>query len=215
MSGRAALIAFGCAVALGSAAPARAQEAPADPLRARVDRLAAPLIEGELVVGMTVGVLDAAGPRVFGYGRLARAREAPPDGRTLFEIGSVSKVFTGVLNVLFGLKVRYYNGPSLIRTDLAREFVPSTSSFAYMAVILVQLLKAGATYKEMTFRLRPREFGKTKAFQPRNVMNVIRDILALFWKIQIRRQVKPISARGPEAGFKSALVEEVNAGVGT
>ena len=124
MSGRAALIAFGCAVALGSAAPARAQEAPADPLRARVDRLAAPLIEGELVVGMTVGVLDAAGPRVFGYGRLARAREAPPDGRTLFEIGSVSKVFTGVLLAVAGAR-----GEATLDTP-AQRFLPETVRLA-------------------------------------------------------------------------------------
>ena len=127
----------------------------------------------------------------------------------------ISKVFTGVLNVLFGLRVRYYNGPSLIRTDLAREFVPSTSSFAYMAVILGQLLKAGATYKEMMFRLRPREFGKTKAFRPRNVINVVRDVTALFWKVQIRHRVRPIAARDLEPDFKSAPAEELGAGVGS
>ncbi len=105
----------------------------------------------------------------------------------------ISKLFTGTLNMLFGLKIRYYNGPSVIRTDLAKEFLPSTNSFAYMAVMLVQLLKAGYAYKHMTFALQPRQFGMTKAFQFKNVVNVIRDILILFWKVRILRSCKGLS----------------------
>lgn len=108
---------------------------------------------------------------------------------------AISKLFTFCVNFLFGLRVRYYNGPSLIRTDLARAFAPSTSSFAYMAVILIQLLKSGASYKEMSFRLRHRPFGRTKAFRPKNVVKVIWDILALFWKVKVRRQLKSLPIR--------------------
>ena len=104
----------------------------------------------------------------------------------------VSGIFTGVLNFLFGLNVRYYNGPSVIRTDLAREFVSFTNSFAYMAVILVQLLKSGASFKQMGFVLRARQYGETKAFRLKNVMSVMWDIVSLFWKVTIRRQFKQV-----------------------
>ena len=97
----------------------------------------------------------------------------------------ISKIFTFSLNLVFGLKVRYYNGPAVIRTDLARENLPSTNSFAYMAVLLVYCLKRGASYTHRTFSLRPRKFGKTKAFEFKNVVTVLRDILKLFWDIKV------------------------------
>lgn len=100
------------------AAPAGAQEAPPDARRPRVDRLAAPLIDAELVVGMAVGVRDAAGPRAWGYGRVARHGEAAPDGRTLFEIGSATKAFTGVL-----LAVAVARGEAALDTP-AQRFLP-------------------------------------------------------------------------------------------
>lgn len=109
---------------------------------------------------------------------------------------AVSNIFTALLNVLFGLNVIYYNGPSVIRADLAKEYLPSTSSFAYMAVMLVRLLKSGYAYKHKTFSLRPRRFGSTKAFQPRNVMNVIRDILGLWWQMSVRRNYPVIDRPG-------------------
>lgn len=63
----------------------------------QVDRLAAPLIEAGVAIGFVIGVVD--GDEVFtrGYGRVSRDGDAVPDARTLYEIGSVSKVFTSLL----------------------------------------------------------------------------------------------------------------------
>jgi serine-type D-Ala-D-Ala carboxypeptidase/endopeptidase len=66
-------------------------------LRQRVDRLVTPYIEHEVVVGMTVGVLAEGRQWVAGYGRLSAGQDQPPDGETVYEIGSISKVFTGIL----------------------------------------------------------------------------------------------------------------------
>jgi CubicO group peptidase (beta-lactamase class C family) len=49
------------------------------------------------VVGIAVGVLDDSGARVIGHGRVAKDRAEVPDGDTIFEIGSITKVFTSVL----------------------------------------------------------------------------------------------------------------------
>jgi serine-type D-Ala-D-Ala carboxypeptidase/endopeptidase len=48
-------------------------------------------------VGLVVGCLQAGEQRVVGYGRLRRDAQDPPDGGTIFEIGSITKVFTGLL----------------------------------------------------------------------------------------------------------------------
>jgi CubicO group peptidase (beta-lactamase class C family) len=63
----------------------------------RVAKLAAPLIENEVVGGMAVGVYRDGRRHVFGFGRISAEDERTPDGRTVFEIGSITKVFTAIL----------------------------------------------------------------------------------------------------------------------
>ncbi len=48
-------------------------------------------------VGLVVGLIDARGGRVIGYGRTALQNGREVDGKTEFEIGSITKVFTSLL----------------------------------------------------------------------------------------------------------------------
>jgi D-alanyl-D-alanine-carboxypeptidase/D-alanyl-D-alanine-endopeptidase len=48
-------------------------------------------------VGIVVGVIDAKGRRVIAYGGLEKGDRRPLDGNTVFEIGSITKVFTALL----------------------------------------------------------------------------------------------------------------------
>lgn len=48
-------------------------------------------------VGMVVGVIDAHGRRVIAFGRSGSPDSRPLDGDTVFEIGSISKIFTSLL----------------------------------------------------------------------------------------------------------------------
>lgn len=75
-------------------APAHAQGLP------DTTRLAAfcePLVASELVHGLVVGLLDGEHRVVRGFGRLSADDPTTPGADTVFEIGSVSKVFTGLL----------------------------------------------------------------------------------------------------------------------
>lgn len=69
---------------------------PQPTLEATVDMLCRPLVDEGYAVGFVVGVVDGERELVRGYGAVSRGG-AVPDATTLFEIGSVSKVFTGVL----------------------------------------------------------------------------------------------------------------------
>jgi D-alanyl-D-alanine-carboxypeptidase/D-alanyl-D-alanine-endopeptidase len=48
-------------------------------------------------VGIVVGVIDSKGRRVVSYGALEKGDKRPLDGDTVFEIGSITKVFTALL----------------------------------------------------------------------------------------------------------------------
>jgi len=67
-------------------------------LRAQVDALAQPLVDGKRTPGIVVGVLSADGRKqVFGYGVSDALSGARPDGETLFAVGSLSKGLVGNL----------------------------------------------------------------------------------------------------------------------
>jgi serine-type D-Ala-D-Ala carboxypeptidase/endopeptidase len=48
-------------------------------------------------VGIVVGVVDAGGRRIISYGQMGTNDPRPVDGNTVYEIGSISKIFTSLL----------------------------------------------------------------------------------------------------------------------
>jgi serine-type D-Ala-D-Ala carboxypeptidase/endopeptidase len=82
-----------------AAAPRQAATAPsAVPSDAEIRRLLVERVDTHRQsVGIVVGVIGPEGRRIVSYGRRAVGDTAPLDGDTVFEIGSVTKVFTAVL----------------------------------------------------------------------------------------------------------------------
>lgn len=77
------------------AAPARAAALPGRQATAHV---VSRLTESGRVHGLVVGYVSPAGRATYGFGRAGESRRSKePDGRTLFEIGSITKTFTGLL----------------------------------------------------------------------------------------------------------------------
>jgi CubicO group peptidase (beta-lactamase class C family) len=65
-------------------------EAVRDILRQRID-------VSRRGVGCVVALVDESGARVVSYGRVTSGEERPVDGGTVFQVGSVTKVFTALL----------------------------------------------------------------------------------------------------------------------
>jgi serine-type D-Ala-D-Ala carboxypeptidase/endopeptidase len=64
---------------------------------AKLDALARPLVDGGWTYALAVGLIGETGTQVVGYGRVSESDASTPSRDTVFEIGSVSKVFTGLL----------------------------------------------------------------------------------------------------------------------
>ena len=68
-----------------------------DALKGIVDNIIAPLLAKRRNIGVVAGVIDRGQNLVQGYGQARDDRAGSPDAETVFEIGSVTKVFTSTL----------------------------------------------------------------------------------------------------------------------
>ncbi len=66
-------------------------------LKAQVDPFARPLVDNGVAVGLVVGIFKGGETQILPYGETRKGTGDAPDGETIYEIGSVSKAFTGVL----------------------------------------------------------------------------------------------------------------------
>lgn len=78
---------------------AGASRLPADELvaPAKIDALVQPLIDDGWLYGAAVGLISEHGRQTAGYGKISEKNPAAPAADTEFEIGSITKVFTGLV----------------------------------------------------------------------------------------------------------------------
>jgi len=96
---------------------------------------------------------------------------------------SVSRTFTGLLNLIFGLKLRYYNHFVLYKKKLPASVAIRTDSYAFQAEILIKLIKAGFSYVEVPVEDTYEPGIPTKAFYFANIRMVAVFIFALIYDI--------------------------------
>jgi len=82
--------------------------------------LAARVDEHKRAVGIVVGVIDASGKRIVTYGKRSANDTRPLDGDSVFEIGSITKGFTGLLLADMVTK------GELTLDDPAQKYLPDT-----------------------------------------------------------------------------------------
>jgi len=100
----------------------------------------------------------------------------------------ISRTFVGIMNIIFGLRVKYYTGPSIYPTEMARSARLSSYGYDFAAELLIRLLKSGASYREAGFYHNAENDGNSKAMSWRNLTNVIRTVFILARDVYILRR---------------------------
>lgn len=66
--------------------------------KAKIDAIVTPFLQDKPYSGLVVGITGPDGHQTFGYGEvLLEGKQQTPTGETIFEIGSITKLFTGTL----------------------------------------------------------------------------------------------------------------------
>lgn len=95
---------------------------------------------------------------------------------------------TKMINFIFGLGLRYYNGFVIYKKEDIKHFNFSTDSFAFQVEALIKLIKSGRSFSQVGTYFMPRKYGRSKVFHTRNVLGVLKTIILLFIDTRILRQ---------------------------
>lgn len=95
----------------------------------------------------------------------------------------MSKLFVVVMNMLFGMRLKYFNGCFLCKRKILQSIPLTSTGFAIYAEAKVRLIKAGATYKEVPFEHTGRKHGASKAVSLKSFFETLNTITMLIWDI--------------------------------
>ncbi len=101
----------------------------------------------------------------------------------------VSWLFVKIMNVLFGLRIRYYNGPIIAKTSERKTIFVNTDGVASLAEVTTTLLKRGLSYMEVPIELSPEKKGLNLKTLKRNFPDVLKAILPFFWRLRIKKKL--------------------------
>ena len=98
--------------------------------------------------------------------------------RSKFRRG-LSLLFVIIMNFIFGLKLKYYNGAFICRRDLLQSIPIKSTGLAALAECIIRLLKAGHSYKPIYFEHIGRKHEQSKALNLRSVKTVAATVVVL------------------------------------
>ena len=100
----------------------------------------------------------------------------------------ISKGFTGMLNLLFGIKAMYYCGIVIYNTESMKSIKLRTDSFAMQAEAIIQLVNKGASYKQVSYVSTDKgRTGESNVLKLKNIVGVLKTISNLFFEVHFKK----------------------------
>lgn len=94
-----------------------------------------------------------------------------------------SRTYTNLLNILFGQKIKYYNGLPVHRVDLLRQLRINSSGFGFQGEILTKLLRSGCSMTEVG--VPGAEMTKnSSAVRLKGLINIAKVLALLVWEVR-------------------------------
>jgi dolichol-phosphate mannosyltransferase len=94
-----------------------------------------------------------------------------------------SRTYTKLLNILFGQKIKYYNGLPVHRVDLLRQLRINSSGFGFQGEILTKLLRSGCSMTEVG--VPGAEMTKnSSAVSLKGLINIAKVLTLLVWEVR-------------------------------
>ncbi len=112
----------------------------------------------------------------------------------------LTRISTALLNALFQRHVRYYQGPAVYPTRLARALPAHSRGFFFLAEMLVHALDRGCSYVEVGLVHQERTSGTSKAVTVSNILLALHAIFGAWWTLRVRRR-RPAARPGGAAGL--------------
>ena len=92
----------------------------------------------------------------------------------------ISNIFTLIVNLISGNRLKYYNGPVLHKIDNIMRFRSETVGYGYQAELLCWCLKNKLSFIEVAITNADRERGVTKAFSLINIFSIFTSLMLIF-----------------------------------
>jgi len=92
---------------------------------------------------------------------------------------------TALMNLLFGQELRYYQGPCVYATVLARSLPTTTRGFFFLAEMLIQALRRGCSFVEVGLVHQERAHGRSKAVTLGNAARALTTVARLWWRLRL------------------------------
>ena len=92
---------------------------------------------------------------------------------------------TVLVNVLFGQRMHYYQGPCIYPVPLARALPKSAGGFYFLTQMLIHALHAGYTCVEVGLTHVDRTHGRSKAVSAKNILRALQTIAQAWWGIHL------------------------------
>lgn len=99
----------------------------------------------------------------------------------------VSRSFIALMNLLFGLRLKYYNGPVIHKREVIKSISIKSKSFAFQAEALVKLIKKGHGFIEVGIYIGDKKYCKSKVSFFYDILGVLKTMVGLFKEIYLSR----------------------------